>query len=97
MLRQLITSRPVFFRVVFAIAFITALALFVGGFFCPPKGVIDGSLLKAAGILLGFATMSMLPDLVYLRKKATIKHGDTEITLGELDNEAERHICDTDE
>lgn len=35
--------------------------LFVAGFLVPPMGVVDGSVLKAGGILLGFASLFQAP------------------------------------
>lgn len=48
---------------------IAAIALFLIGVWTPPQGVIDGSLLKAGGILLGFATILKL-------KPVRVKKGD---------------------
>lgn len=64
-----------------------SLALFVGGFFCPPMGVIDGSILKAAGILLGFATLGVAGQNLANGKEITFRHGDTEATIGDEDDE----------
>lgn len=60
-----------------------ALAQFVGGFFCPPMGVIDGSVLKAAGILLGFATLGVAGQNLANGKYVTFKHGDTSVTVND--------------
>ena len=46
-------------KIVFFICLIVSLGLFVGGFFVPPMGEIDGSILKAVGELLGFATLAV--------------------------------------
>ena len=35
--------------------------LIVGGFICPPMGVIDGSVLTAVGLLLAYASLAQLP------------------------------------
>ena len=43
--------------VVFWIAFIVSIGLIVGGFFVPPVGVIDGSVLTATGILSAFVEL----------------------------------------
>lgn len=42
---------------VFWIAFVVSIGLIVGGFFCPPLGVIDGSVLSGAGILSVFVEL----------------------------------------
>lgn len=59
---------------------ITSIGLFVAGFYIPPRGVIDGSVLSACGILLGFATLAQLPDIVSGRH-FTMTHGQTSVTL----------------
>ena len=43
--------------VVFWIAFIVSICLIVGGFFAPPLGVIDGSVLTGTGILSAFVEL----------------------------------------
>lgn len=58
-----------------------AIALFVGGFFCPPKGVIDGSVLTAGGILLGFATLGVAGQNLANGKDVKFQHDKTEITI----------------
>lgn len=79
--RAFISENPVFFRWCFGIAFATSLSLFVGGFFVPPMGQIDGSVLKAGGILLAFGVAAMLPEILRSGRQATFKHGDTSVTL----------------
>ena len=41
-----------------------SILLIVGGFICPPMGVIDGSVLTAVGLLLAFATLAQVPTLM---------------------------------
>ena len=41
----------------FWIAFIVSICLMVGGFFAPPLGVIDGSVLTSTGILSAFVEL----------------------------------------
>ena len=41
----------------FWIAFIVSICLIVGGFFAPPLGVIDGSVLTGTGILSAFVEL----------------------------------------
>ena len=79
--RAFISENPVFFRWCFGIAFAVSLSLFVGGFFVPPMGQIDGSVLKAGGILLAFGVAAMLPEILRSGRQATFKHGDTSVTL----------------
>ena len=72
------------YNIIFLISFIVAVGLMVGGFFVPPTGVIDGSVLTASGILLGFATCAQLPTLIHGRE-VKIKKGEMTIELGDND------------
>ena len=72
------------YNIIFLISFIVAVGLMVGGFFVPPTGVIDGSVLTASGILLAFATCAQLPTLIHGRE-VRIKKGEMTIELGEDD------------
>lgn len=68
---------------------ITTLVLFIGGFIVPPMGVVDGSVLKAGGILMGFATLFQAPYLIESLSKlsrAEFTKGDMTIKL-----EKEKH------
>ena len=76
-------------KYIFYVCLIIAILLFVGGFFCPPMGVIDGSVLTAAGILLGFAALGVAGQNLANGKDVIFHHGQTEITIGE-DNEDEK-------
>lgn len=67
---------------IFFVCFGFTLALFVGGFFCPPMGNIDGSVLTAGGILLGYATLAVAGQNLANGKDVTFHHRDTEVTVG---------------
>lgn len=51
---------------------ITSVLMFIAGFFVPPLGVIDGSVLTGIGLLMGFGTISMLPDIIAAGHSASI-------------------------
>lgn len=68
-------------RFEFWLCLITSIGLIVSGFFVPPTGVIDGSVLQAVGLLLGFATLAQLPVVLSSAKSAKITHGDTTIEV----------------
>ena len=68
-------------RIEFWLCLLTTIGLLVGGYFTPPMAVIDGSLLQAGGLLLGFATLAQLPVVIGSAKSATITHGDTTIEV----------------
>ena len=68
---------------IFIVCLVCSLALFIGGFVCPPMGVIDGSVLKAGGILLGFATLAVAGQNLANGKDVTFKKDDTELKIGD--------------
>lgn len=61
---------------VFYITFALSVALIVGGFFCPPIGQIDGSVLTAVGLLILFATIEKIPEAVKAGKSIKVQKGD---------------------
>jgi small neutral amino acid transporter SnatA (MarC family) len=75
-------------KYIFIACLVMAAGMFVGGFFCPPMGVIDGSVLKAGGILLGFAALAVAGQNLANGKEVTFKHGETEAKIGNDDEEA---------
>ena len=52
----------------FRITLILSILLIVGGFVCPPIGVIDSSVLTAVGMLLAFAILAQVPTLIEAAK-----------------------------
>ena len=47
---------------------ILSILLIVGGFICPPIGVIDSSVLTAVGMLLAFVILAQIPTLIEAAK-----------------------------
>lgn len=74
-------------KYIFFVCLGVSIALFIGGFFCPPMGVIDGSVLTAGGILFGFAALGVAGQNLANGKDVKIHHQDTEVTIS--DNEEE--------
>ena len=70
-------------KYIFIACLILAATMFVGGFFCPPMGVIDGSVLKAGGILLGFATLAVAGQNLANGKDVIFTHGDTRVEIND--------------
>ena len=62
-------------------------SMVVGGIFVPPMGVIDGSVLKAGGILLGFGSVAQVPELARRGTDVTIQHGQTSLSVNNPDKE----------
>ncbi len=75
-------------KYIFIACLILAAAMFVGGFFCPPMGVIDGSVLKAGGILLGFAALAVAGQNLANGKDVTFSHGDTKVEINDEEGHA---------
>lgn len=76
-------------KIVFYVSLITSVALLVAGFFVPPVGIIDPSVLTAVGELVGFATVAQVPYIVEKGRNATIKHGNTEISITKKQKKSE--------
>ena len=73
-------------KAIFYVCLATAIALYVGSFFCPPMGSIDGSILKAGATLLGFGALGIVGKNLAEGKEITFHHDDTEITIGDNDD-----------
>jgi len=61
---------------IFYATFILSVLLIVGGFLCPPIGVIDGSVLSAVGLLLMFAAIARIPDAIKAGRSIKVSKGD---------------------
>jgi hypothetical protein len=68
-------------RLTFVICFFVSVGLIVGGFFVPPMGVIDGSVLTAVGELLLFPTLLYGFRAVEMGLKVKFQEGETSITV----------------
>lgn len=68
-------------KVIFFICLIISIGLMVGGFFVPPKGIIDGSVLKASGILFLFAALAVGSRAVELGYDLRIAKGDASVEI----------------
>ena len=64
-----------------------SIALIVAGFCVPPHGEIDGSVLTACGILFAFATLETVHIALKKGVDAKVKHGQTELTVGDLNKD----------
>ena len=66
---------------VFYTTFALSVAHIIGGFFSPPIGQIDGSVLTAIGFLVLFATVAKLPEAIKASKsvKFTTDHFTAQI------------------
>lgn len=72
---------------IFYVTLAVSIGLIIGGFFCPPMGVIDGSVLMATGELFLFAALAELPSVVREGRSVTLRRGDTVISIKDEDSE----------
>ena len=68
-------------KVIFGIALVVSVGLIIGGFFVPPTGQIDGSVLTAVGELFAFAALASGLHAIRLGYDFKIVKGDTEVQL----------------
>lgn len=69
---------------------IAAIGLLVVGFIVPPMGIIDGSVLTAAGILFAFGVLFKAEGIIKSieeGKTLSITHGETNLTVSSRDEE----------
>lgn len=65
-----------------------SIGLLVGGFLAPPMGVIDGSVLAAAGILFAFSALWVAAYAINVKGgTASVKAGQTEVSISTDDDE----------
>ena len=79
-------------KYIFIVCLAMSIILFIGGFFCPPMGVIDGSVLTAGGILLGFATLAVAGQNLANGKDVIFKKDDIEIKVGDEEDESKCNL-----
>ena len=66
----------------FYVILLVSVMLIVVGFFIPPVGVIDGSVLTAVGLLLLFAVVARIPDALAQGRSVKIQKGDFTAEVG---------------
>ena len=74
-------------RITFAICFFVSVGLIIGGFFVPPMGIIDGSVLTAVGELLLFPTLLYAYRSIELGLRVKFQKGETSIEISKQDEE----------
>ena len=68
------------------ISLIASIALAVGGLFCPPIGIIDGSVLSAIGLLLMFVVVEKIPEAIKAGKSVKIQQGSFGVEISDAEN-----------
>ena len=69
--------------IAFWITLAISIGLMIGGFFVPPVGQIDGSVLTAIGELFLWPALAFGAEALSEGKKAKFKKGDTTLEVGE--------------
>ena len=77
-------------RFTVVICFFVSVGLMIGGFFVPPMGVIDGSVLTAVGELLLFPTLLYAYRALELGYKVKFQKGETSIEVEDFDQTSQR-------
>ena len=75
-------------RLTFAICFFVSVGLIIGGFFVPPMGVIDGSVLTAVGELLLFPTLLYAYRAIELGLSVKFQKGDASLEISQHEQTA---------
>ena len=68
-------------RATFVTSFVVSIGLVVGGFFAPPMGIVDGSVLTAVGELLLFPTLLYAFRAVELGVDVKVTKGDASLEM----------------
>ena len=76
-------------RLTFFLSFFVSVGLIVGGFFVPPMGVIDGSVLTSVGELLLFPTLLYGFRAVELGLRVKFQKGETSIEIHKQEEDAD--------
>ena len=67
-------------KIAFYVSQTVAIGLIIGGFFCPPMGSIDGSVLTAVGELFLFPTLYAAVHIIMSGQDLKIQKGDFTIS-----------------
>lgn len=81
-------SRPT--SVLLVVLTIITVGLIVASFLVPPTGVIDPSVLKAAGEIFAFATLFVVREAIKEGLSVKASHGNTTIEVGREEEEEEK-------
>lgn len=71
--------------VAFWLSLVISLCLIIGGFFSPPQGIVDGSILESAGIIFLYPALAFGAKALEEHNKVKISHGSTTISIGQDD------------
>lgn len=73
----------IFHKIVTLLLPISSVVLLITSLLLPPLGIIDNSVLAAAGILFAFASLFRAENIIksLQDKSLTVKHNQTEVTI----------------
>ena len=74
-------------RITFCVCFFVSVGLIIGGFFVPPMGSIDGSVLTSIGELLLFPTLLYAFRAIELGLRVKFQKGETSIEISKEDDD----------
>lgn len=74
-------------KYIFYVCLAAAIIVGVVSFVLPPTGIIDPSVLKFIALLLGFAALGIAGQNLANGKDVTFTHGDTEVAIGDNDDD----------
>lgn len=74
----------------FWICLIFSIGLLLAGFFAPPIGSIDPSVITAVGLLFGFGVLAQIPYIIEVAGYAKISNGSTTIEISRDDESDEK-------
>ena len=75
-------------RITFAVCFFVSVGLIIAGFFVPPMGIIDGSVLTAIGELLLFPTLLYAYRAIELGLSVKFQKGDASLEISQHEQTA---------
>ena len=75
--------------IAFFICLAVSIFLMIGSAIVPPPFVVDASIFKCVAWLFGFAALSQVPAIVQSGKTVVLNHGNTSLTVGDRDGDAE--------
>lgn len=69
------------YKIILAILTTISVGLIVAGFFVPPLGVVNGSVLTAVGEIFGFSALWVGVAALEKGTDVTVRHNNTEINI----------------
>lgn len=86
------------YTISFWITLFVSLGLIIGGFFVPPRGIIDGSILTASGIIFLWPALAFGSKAVEAGRVAKLNFGNNSVSIGQdedgngLDDDYEKEL-----